>query len=381
MELKDVIEEIPVATEDTKVSKVISLLGRSRTHGVAIVDGRHALVGVIDDRTLRGFREDAELTKARSVAETPMGFELAKHSAEDAIGFFLNSHFRLLPVVKNGVPTGCITRSGVLRLLLGKQVVKDKRAGEFMREAVTVTEGDSIAQAVAKMRDFNTYHVIVVDGKGRATGIVSDFDVACKLVPHYKGKFRKGDVDVVESNVEQESISSIMNPIASPISSETPLETAAKLMADGNFTALAVLDDQIPVGLLSARGVLHCCLVEQPGNVVVLGLRPDEKAMQESILGECNALMGKLNLKLRPQLLTLHVKSSQLGAKRRYAVRGRLFISGRVISASTPDTDVHKNAWNAHLACKEVLEELSRQASDHIHSLKGHKRERIEKEQ
>lgn len=369
--------EMPVAKTETKLSKIISLISSSEAHGVGVVDESRKLVGVIDDRTLRGFSEDAELTKARSVAEKTMAFEEANNSPEQAIEFFLNSHSRVLPVVKKGVPRGCITRSGVLKLLLGKQVVKNKRVSEFMHAAVTAREGEEIAQAIARMRAVNAYHLLVVDERGRLAGILSDYDIACKVVPHYRTKFREDRMPTSEQGVEQESVSSIMTAVVDGVSPQTPLEEAAKTMASKNITALAVVEGGKPVGLLTARGILHCCLVDKPGNVVVLGLRPDEKMLRESIAGECDALMEKLERKMRPQLLTLHVKSKQEGAKRRYAVHGRLFVSGRVLSASTPDVHSHRAAWDAHLAAKEVLEELSRQASDKVHSFKSHKRERL----
>lgn len=378
--MKDVIQEIPVANAETKLSKIISLISSSKAHGVAVVDASEKLVGVIDDRTLRGFSEDAELTKARRVAEKKMVFEEASNSAEHAIEFFLNSHSRVLPITKNGVPRGCITRSGVLKLLLGKQVIKNKRVGEFMHSPITARGGEEIAQAVARMRAANAYHLLVVDESGRLSGIVSDYDIACKVVPHYKEKFREDRAPTLEQGVEKESVSSIMTAVVDYVSPQTLLEDAAKTMASKNITALPVVEGGKPVGLLTTRGILHCCLVDKPGSVVVLGLREDEKMLRESIAGECEALMEKLARKMRPQLLTLHVKSKQEGTKRRYAVRGRLFVSGRVLSASTPDLPGHRAGWDAHLASKEVLEELSRQASDKIHSLKSHKRERIERE-
>ena len=374
MELRDVVEELPVVTGDSTLSKAISAMTKTRSHGVAVLDANKKLLGVIDDRTLRGIREDATLTKARAIAEKAMLFDLDGNTAEDAINYFLNSHSRVLPVARNGKLAGCITRASVMGLLLGKQVVKGKRVSQYMDEPIAVLESTSIAQAVSSMRENNAYHAVVVGDSGRMSGFLASYDLAAKVVPHYRARFHQDRAPVTEEGVDSEAVASVMNSVPKWVAPETMLEDAARMMYKENITAVPVVKDGKPVGILTSTGTLHCCLVDAPEQVVVLGLRDDEKMLKESIEEAGGAFMKKLGKKLQADMLAIHVKSKLEGAKRRFAVRARLFSRGRVVSAGTPDTTGHKNAWDAHLSVKEVLEELSRQASDHLH---GHKLIRV----
>ncbi len=367
MELRDVFEELPTITPDSKLSKAIAVLSRTRAHGVAVVDGRKKFIGVIDDRTLRGIRDDAELTKARAIAEMTMVLDADTATAEDAITYFLNSHSRVLPVMRNGTVAGCITRASVMGLVIGKQVVKGKRMSEYMHAPLVVHEGDSIAQATSHMRENNSYHAIVTGDSGSMSGFLTSYDLATKVVPHYRARFRTDRAPVTEEGVESESVAGIMNPVPKWVRPDAMLEDAARMMSKENITALPVIEGGKPVGMLTSTGLLHCCITEGTEKVVVLGLRADERMLKASIEEAGTAFMKKVGKKLDAEMLAIHIKSKLEGAKRRYAVRARLFTRGRVISAGTPDTTGHRSVWDAHLSVKEVLDELSRQASDHIH--------------
>jgi CBS domain-containing protein len=367
MELREVIEELPVVSADSKLSRAIAVLSRGHAHGVAVIDDRRNVTGVIDDRTLRGIREDAELTKAKGLAEKTMLFDIDVNTAEDAVNFFLNSHARVLPVLKKKKLAGCITRASVLGLLAGTQAVKGKRVSEYMHPAVIVSEGVSLAQAISRMRENNAYHVIVIGDSGRMAGFLTSYDIAVNVVPHYRTQFRTDRGPVTMEGVDSESVTSVMNSLPKQIRSDATLEEAARLMRAENVTALPVIENGKPVGLLTATGVLHCCLKDEPESVVVLGLRDDERAFKKSIEETGAEFLKKVGKTVAADMLTIHIKSRQEGAKRRYAVRARLFVKGRVISAGTPDTTGHKSVWDAHLAVKEVLEELSNQAADKYH--------------
>ncbi len=367
MNLDEVIEELPVVSHMSRLSRAIAVMGRSRAHGVAVIDDQKQVIGVIDDRTLRGIREDAELTKARGVAEKTMVFNLEKNTAEDAVNYFLNSHSRVLPVMRGKKLAGCITRASVLGLLEGTQAVKGKKVSEYMHPAVIVSEDDSLAQAISRMRENNAYHVIVEGDSGRISGFLSSFDLAVKVVPHYRERFRPDRAPVIEEGIESEKVRAIMNTMPKLAKPDSSLADAARLMRGENVTALPVVENGRGGGRLTATRGVPCCPEDEPEKVVVLGLRDDERAIRKSIEETGAAFLEKQGHRLQADMLSIHIKSKQEGAKRRYAVRARLFVKGRVISAGTPDTTGHKNVWDAHLSVKEVLEELSRQASDHYH--------------
>ncbi|MBI3587855.1 CBS domain-containing protein [Candidatus Micrarchaeota archaeon] len=367
IDISSAIVGAPVVSPGISVTKAISAMSSSPARGVIVCEGATVL-GVVDARLLRDFRQDAHATKLSTVMEK-VAVLSPTSPAEEAISFFLNSQARLVPVVKGGKVVGAVTRSSVASLLVGRQVVKGKAVDDFMiSPALCVPEGATVAQAVGKMRDAHSYHACVLDKNGAYAGLLSSSDVAAKVTAFVREKFHEDRLPVLEAGVEKELVSTVANAHAVTVAPGSALEDAAKLMAGRGITALPVVDSAKRVrGLLTTYNLLHCCLVGKASKVEIHGLRQDEKAFGESLRELCDDFVEKLEKKIPVDLLTLHVKSVQEGGKRRYSVIGRLIVKGKLISAHTPDSDRHKAVWDAHLAAKEVLDELSREAGD-IHS-------------
>lgn len=112
------------------------------------------------------------------------------------------------------------------------------KVGDLMTtEVVAVSSDESVAEAARAMRKNNTGAVVVVDG-GEIKGILVDREVACECVGR---GYDPGSTKVKEIMTE--------NPkVGSP---EMDLLNAAKIMGEGGFRRLPIVEGGIAVGLLS----------------------------------------------------------------------------------------------------------------------------------
>lgn len=92
-------------------------------------------------------------------------------------------------VVENdeGAATGIFTERDVLVLsVIDDSAWRHRRMAQVMtKNPVAVTEGDSIADALAKMREGHFRHIPVVDDRGRAVATISIRDVLQYVAEHF----------------------------------------------------------------------------------------------------------------------------------------------------------------------------------------------------
>lgn len=365
--IPELVEPAETISGEAALSKALSTIKSSKLRALVALNGDKSIAGVIDGRCLLDFRENADLTKCHSVAQkTPVVGE--ETTPEELVTYFLNTHARVLPFVKKGVLKGVVSRTACLKLLLETTAARESRVADFMlRKDVAVPEETIVQNARKKMRDLGVYHLAVTDSAGRLSGVVSSYDIAVNVIPHQRESFRQGTfAPTPETGVENERVSSIMKSVPEVVTPSTLLKQAIAQMLSANVAALVVVEGDKPVGLLSVRDCLHAVLKPSAEPVMVYGLREDEKSMAESLKGLGAEFLAKLDKKMVADYLALHVKSFKEGKKRRYAVKGKLCVRGRLLTATTPETSAHKSVWDLHASVKEVLDELSRIASDHL---------------
>ncbi len=379
--VRELVQKISAVSSDSKLSKAISLIPASPARAVAVIEGKH-VVGVLDGRCLLDFHENAETTNCGSVAgRVPIISN--ETTAEEVVMHFLNSNARALPFVdRKGALEGAVSRSSVLKLIEHSGGVRQARVADFASQpGAWVPEETTVQQARRKMKELGTFHLAVVDGAGKLSGVVTCFDIVEKIVPHEKKGFKQSAFAATpEVGPEEEPVKSIMHEKVFTTTPQAPLSQAVSQMVSNNVACLVVVEETAaakggagagggstglkPVGLLSAKDALHAVLKPAPEPVLVYGLREDEKPLAESIQALGAEFLEKLDKKMRVDYLAIHVKSFLEGKKRRYAVKGKLCVRGRLLTATTPERSEHKAVWDLHLSVKEVLGELSRIAAE-----------------
>ena len=358
--VSELVEPAKTISADAHLSKAISEINSSTLHALVVLNSDKSIEGVLDGRGLLDFHENADLTKCKSVAQrTPVLSQ--ETTPEELVSFFLDTQARILPFVKKGALMGVVSRTSCLKILAGTTAVKQAKVSDFYSHPqAQVPEDTPIHNARKKMRELGVYHLAVTDSKGKLSGVVSSFDIVVKAVPHQHEGFREGTYATTPAQgVELEPVRSIMKNVPITCTAQTPLKSAVEQMISSNIAALIVVQNEMPIGLLTVRDALHAVLKGAPEPVMVYGLRDDEKSMAESIRSLGAEFLAKLDKRTAPDYLALHVKSFKEGVKRRYSVKGKLSLKGRLLTATTPETSAHKSVWDLHASVKEVLDELS----------------------
>src|SRR4051794_21758929 len=103
---------------------------------------------------------------------------------------------------------------------------------------VTLTPGATVKQAANTMRENDIGDVLIVDRKGQLQGIVTDRDIAVRVMADGKGGSAK--------------LKDICTPTPVTISPSVGLEQAVELMRDNAIRRLPVVDEEgKPVGVVS----------------------------------------------------------------------------------------------------------------------------------
>lgn len=118
----------------------------------------------------------------------------------------------------------------------------------------TAAPDETVRHAAGLMRQHNVGTLVVLDPGGRPIGLVTDRDIAVRLVGH-------------RLNADETTISMIMTGPVSTVKEETPIESALEHMAGAKIRRLVVVDrnDQL-VGLLALDDVLGL-LVEETESI------------------------------------------------------------------------------------------------------------------
>ena len=105
-------------------------------------------------------------------------------------------------------------------------------------KTITVAPSDTISEAAKKMACHNVGALPVVDGSGKALGIITDRDITIRAIADGK--------DPTNS-----SVSDIMSDNLSCVCLDADVSSATKIMSEAKVRRLPVIDDGKVVGFLS----------------------------------------------------------------------------------------------------------------------------------
>ena len=115
--------------------------------------------------------------------------------------------------------------------------------GDVMTPKVITAEEETPVSKLSNKMEVAEIGSIVITKGGKPIGIVTDRDIAIKVIM----KDRKG------SEIKAKEIMS--SPVAT-IAPDAPLEKACELMAEKGIRRLAVIEDEKLVGIISVRNIL-----------------------------------------------------------------------------------------------------------------------------
>lgn len=144
-------------------------------------------------------------------------------------------------------------------------ITREEPLGFRTGGVITVPPETSLARAAQKMRDSRVGALLVVDPSGKAVGILSERDIVHRAT-------------AVSAVPDEVAVAEVMTPTLISCSTTTPVSEAHQLMVSHGVRHVPVLQDGVPVGIISSRDLLARQLLVNEGM----------KATAEEV-----ALMGK----------------------------------------------------------------------------------------
>lgn len=249
---------------DESVGAALGRMSGGKQHAVLVVDSRDRYVGQFDKENCVRSRGDVGGMKLRTVLRKTSSLEESTDVARVA-QLLLASDTHLLPVLdKYKRIAGVVGAREVLTALL------DKLRGLRVKDVasaypVVLCEEESVAKAVDIVRRKKVSRIPVVDARRRLAGIVTRFDLlvgfVAKPVPGYggaKGGWRQA-TSVPRATPPKAANVCVANLMRKSVETVAPglmVQAAVRKMLDANVSDLVVVEDGVPVGMLSTRDLL-----------------------------------------------------------------------------------------------------------------------------
>ncbi len=214
-----------------------------------VVDDDQHLVGLVTHRDLLAAQSSA-LSKAPEFREDALVGDIAvrdvwtaspRDAAVDAARTMREHRFGCLPVLDEGILVGLVTEADLLRWLVDQlsegrrlEPVPEAPVNYYLTEQVeTMAPTATVGEARAAMARRDIGAVAVVDRRNAMVGVLSQIDVL--RAPHRTAHVRD-----------------VMTPSVVRALPHEPVAAAARRMLDHGVHRVFVVDDDEPVGVLSA---------------------------------------------------------------------------------------------------------------------------------
>lgn len=341
------IEQLSVLDASESVSKAINEISKTGLPVLVMKNGKY--IGLIDERSIRQHTSSPDKAKCEILAErTPI--LKPESTVMDACNAFFAGRFKAIPIIEGGRIKGAVTRHTLLTELLTERMLSKKRVREVMTSPVAAIEiTSSVGQARSELRKNNIRRLVVTRG-GKIAGLLSVFDLANAMSgPIQQASFGKGSGEKV--SIDAQPLASYMKKQVEIISESDSLSAAVKKMLEQRVAALVVSDMGHPIGIVTAKDVLHAALAdEKESRVFVSGLPYEQREFQAEFVSEGEKLLERIGKSSEVSSLAFHVKSDGSG----FAVRASLI--GKVsLNASASD-------FRIETALHHVVAELRRMA-------------------
>ncbi len=158
---------------------------------------------------------------------------------------------------------------------------------------ITVTEETSLPEALELMRKEKIRRLPVLDKHGKLVGIVTELDLL-RASPSPATTLSIYEIPYLLSKVKMRDI---MTREVITVTEDTPIEEAARIMADNKIGGLPVMRDDKLVGIITETDIFKLMLelfgARQSGIRVTLSV-PDEKGVLARVTGKIAEIGGNI---------------------------------------------------------------------------------------
>jgi CBS domain-containing protein len=288
------MEKAAIIDGEEPLSKALDAI--SRTGTVAIVTKEGKYFGVIGDRTIRRNLSDVSRAKCIIAAVRAPG---VPHDANtlQMMSAFLTGSYKALPVVKRGKIMGVMSRSDVMRRMVGERLAPKVSVEMVMKTPIyTVDMNETLGVAKRIMREKGV-HKLAVTRRGSVIGTVSTFDFSMVMLKP-KGRDRLGLISEVKKP-DEKVISEFLRERLVTVKRTDSLQQALEKMAEKNISTLVVKEGEKAIGVVTALDVMKfvMSIASAEPEIFISGL-PEEDIFHfdkvKGTLGEVLSTYGKV---------------------------------------------------------------------------------------
>ncbi len=265
------LKSLPVLDEDGRVAGVLTFEDYLERVGL---NARLAVAQRLDEDSLRA--EMDVLRRSQLKVSNVMSKPPVTVQANETVGLaaqrMVEHEITRLPVIdESGKLVGVVSRLDLLRQVMNvphqahkhtAAPVSGRLAGEIMSTDVPqVRQDERLSKIISAFLSSGQHRLIVVDGKGRPAGLISDSDVVGRIQP----PLRKGILGALRGRNRPPDVSitaaELMSPGVETITADTTLVEAIQKMLPAGRKWLVVVDvEGKPVGLVDREIALRALI-------------------------------------------------------------------------------------------------------------------------
>jgi CBS domain-containing protein len=228
-------------------------------------------------------QELAQLKKSAQTVESVMTQPVVTVFESESLGTatlrMVKKGLKRLPVVdENGILVGMLSRLDVLRQVAQVQQKVRPDAphpprGRTVQEIMTtqipmVNQDDNLASVIEQFAQNDTHRLVVVDGTGRAIGLLSDSDVVARMQPARRKNILDAFRQIGKPAPGTETASDLMSPGPLTAPPDLPVVDAIQKMLAESRKWLVVIDESgKPLGLVDRQILLEAVIGEEGENL------------------------------------------------------------------------------------------------------------------
>ncbi|MEM2868889.1 MAG: CBS domain-containing protein [Thermoplasmata archaeon] len=346
--------QVVTASPGEPLSELLGKMKKADVYELPVVE-RGNLLGMVSYDVLIKRRQFPLSSEAKSVmVSAPSVPEDA--SAATIAEALLSSDMRAVPVVRRSRVVGIVSRSDLIRGLLGADELSSVKVEDVMSPSpVVVRERDSLERARQGMKSLDVRSVPVVDDQGRLVGVVGARDIVQVMEDQREGRHARSPGERVPLEI---AVGSVMSSPAIAISPEATLAEAAKLMVERDVSTVVVTRDDRPVGVLTQSDILELLtsLKEKEGLYVnITGLEDEDPDTYDMLYSIIERAMKRVASLCSPRVLTMHIaRHHTRGDVYKHSLRVRLSTRKGIYRAYT-------YAWDLFAATDDAMKKLEKQ--------------------
>lgn len=359
--LKELIrEDFEVVDANETISKIVPMLEKldpDKANAI-LVEENGEIIGVIREKDLmRGcVMVNPHETKIKNFAVKTGVLSLDDLTPDKVARRFVEDSTPFVLVKLNG-KYGVIYVNDFLEL--AKPEFENVKVREIMNpEVITVHEHDTVAKALATMRNHGIDRVVVVDDNHKVVGIITGKDIIDRIIAPRK-RATLGD----ESGEKEKTLSIMVESIMSyPVISADRNDSVAKvidLMIENKISSVVVTRDGIPEGIVIKKDILETYIrKEAPKEYRVQLILKDvhlDDFDRQNILEDLEKFMLRFRDFLGESILFVYIK------RHKEVFRGLPLIHVRLKLTSERGTFfVTGESWGVEYALHATLKKLER---------------------